>query len=82
MAKRQQSTNRPDRRGRASTGKVATLTRSGEGFIRDGNRDLFGFYRHDVLKESLDLAVGDAVRFEVMEDVVNGSRAVRVARTT
>ena len=72
-----------DPRGRASTGRVATITRGhGNGVIRDDHRDLFYFCRHDVLDWAVSvLKVDDPVTFEVIEDVVSGHhRAGRVAR--
>ena len=74
--------DRQDPRGRASTGKVAAITRGrADGFIRDQNGDRLYFNRRDVLDEAFNsLEVGDAVAFEIIEDKVSGHRATRVAR--
>jgi cold shock CspA family protein len=54
----------------------------GYGYIRLANgRDIF-FHRSD-LEEGTSFnafAIGDAVRFELLEDAVSGARAMRVKR--
>jgi cold shock CspA family protein len=71
----------PERHGVASRGRIVKLfTGQSHGFIRirDG-REVF-FHRGDVEEGTSfnDLAVGDAVAFELLEDAVSGARAVRV----
>ena len=73
----------PDRRGRLSAGRIAKLlVGQGHGYIRAGNdRDIF-FHRAD-LDETVsfnDLAVDDAVTFELLEDSVSGARAVHIKK--
>jgi cold shock CspA family protein len=73
----------PERRGVPSTGRIVTLfVGQGHGFIRLGSdRDVF-FHRSDV-REGMsfnDLAVGDTVRFDLLEDDVSGPRAIQVTR--
>lgn len=54
----------------------------GHGFIRLANdREVF-FHRSDVQEGTSfnDFAVGDTVRFDLLEDNVSGPRAVRVMR--
>jgi len=54
----------------------------GHGFIRLANdREVF-FHRSDVREGTSfnDFSVGDAVRFELLEDDVSGPRAMQVAR--
>ena len=71
-----------DPRGRASTGKVSTITHGrGDGYVRETRGELLYFNRRDVLDGSFnDLNIGDAVTFEVIEDTVSGHRAARVAK--
>jgi cold shock CspA family protein len=61
---------------------VTLFIGQGHGFIRLANaRDVF-FHRSD-LHEGVsfnDLAVGDTVRFDLLEDDVSGPRAIQVAR--
>ena len=54
----------------------------GHGYIRLSNdRDVF-FHRSDMREGTSinDVAIGDAVRFELLEDAVSGPRAIRVER--
>jgi cold shock CspA family protein len=72
-----------ERRGTPSSGRIITLfIGQGHGFIRLANgREVF-FHRSDV-REGMsfnDFAVGDAVKFELLEDDVSGPRALRVER--
>jgi cold shock CspA family protein len=71
-----------DRRGTPSVGRIITLlVGQGNGFIRIASgRDVF-FHRSDLREGASfnELAVGDAVRFEVLDDHVSGPRALRVA---
>lgn len=54
----------------------------GHGFIRLTNAREAFFHRSDVREGTSfnDLAVGDAVSFELLEDDVSGPRALRVER--
>jgi cold shock CspA family protein len=59
---------------------VKLFTGQSHGFIRTrSGRDVF-FHRGDVEEGTSfnDLAVGDGVAFELLEDAVSGARAVRV----
>jgi len=73
----------PERRGIPNTGRIVTLfIGQGHGFIRLANgRDVF-FHRSD-LRDGVsfnELAVGDAVQFDLLEDDVSGPRAIQVVR--
>lgn len=72
---------RPERRGAPGAGRiVALILGQGHGFIRyRDRRDIF-FHRSDVLEGArfTDLAVGDRVTFELIEDTISGPRAARV----
>ena len=72
-----------ERRGAPSSGRIVSLfIGQGHGFIRLTNdRDVF-FHRSDVREGTSfnDFAVGDAVRFELLQDDVSGPRALRVER--
>jgi len=76
-------TRPPDRQGTPKTGKIVTLfIGQGHGFIRLANdREVF-FHRSDVREGTSfnDFAVGDTVRFDLLEDEVSGPRAVQVVR--
>lgn len=78
---RQIATRPADRRGTASTGRIVRLLiGQGYGFIRlANNREIF-FHRSDILEGTSvnDLAVGDCVAFELIEDAISGARALRV----
>jgi cold shock CspA family protein len=91
MSKKSQSRGRtsrgkiggpPERRGRPANGRIVTLaTGMGHGFIQADDRAVF-FHRADLVGIKFnDLAVGDAVSFEVIEDSVSGPRAIHVRRT-
>ena len=73
----------PEQRGIPRTGRIVTLfIGQGHGFIRLANdREVF-FHRSDVQEGTSfnDFAVGDTVRFDLLEDNVSGPRAVRVMR--
>jgi cold shock CspA family protein len=65
------------------TGRIVKLlVGQGHGYIRvSGDRDVY-FHRAD-LHEGVsfnDLAVDEAVTFELLEDAVSGARAVQVKR--
>jgi cold shock CspA family protein len=72
-----------ERRGAPSSGRIVTLfIGQGHGYIRLANdRDVF-FHRSDVREGTSfnDLAVGDAVTCELLEDDVSGPRALRIER--
>lgn len=72
----------PERRGTSRTGRIVTLfIGQGQGFIRlADDREVF-FHRSDVREGTSfnELAVGDTVTFELLEDNVSGPRAVQVA---
>jgi cold shock CspA family protein len=72
----------PERRGVPRTGRIVTLfVGQGHGFIRlTDDREVF-FHRSDVREGTSfnDFAVGDIVRFDLLEDDVSGPRAVQVA---
>ena len=71
----------PERRGPSRTGRIATLfIGQGHGFIRlADDREVF-FHRSDVRDGTSfnEFAVGDTVKFELLEDNVSGPRAVHV----
>jgi cold shock CspA family protein len=73
----------PERQGIPSTGRIVTLfVGQGHGFIRLAN-DREAFFHRSDLREGVsfnDLAVGDTVRFDLLEDDVSGPRAIQVAR--
>ncbi len=72
----------PERRGTVATGRIIKLMfGQGHGYIRVSGRDVY-FHRAD-LHESVsfnDLAVDDAVTFELLDDAVSGARALQVKR--
>lgn len=70
-----------DRGGTAGTGRIVRLMiGQGHGFIRLTDRREAFFHRRDVLDGTSfnELAVGDVVTFELIEDPVSGARALRV----
>jgi cold shock CspA family protein len=71
----------PERRGAASTGRIAKLLiGQSHGFIRVSNGREIYFHRSD-LEDGIsfnDFALGDVVSFELLEDAVSGARALRV----
>ena len=72
----------PERRGTVATGRISKLMfGQGHGYIRVNGREVY-FHRAD-LHESVsfnDLAVDDAVTFELLDDAVSGARALQVKR--
>jgi cold shock CspA family protein len=70
-------------RGTPSSGRIVTLfVGQGYGFIRlTDARNVF-FHRSEVREGTSfnDFAVGDTVRFELLEDHVSGPRAMQVER--
>ncbi len=70
-----------ERRGVPKTGRIVTLfVGQGHGFIRLADDQQVFFHRSDVRDGTSfnDLAVGDTVKFELLEDTVSGPRAVHV----
>ena len=69
--------------GSPATGRIAKIfVGQGHGFIRlRGDREIF-FHRADVHEGTafIDLRIGDAVTFDLLEDSVSGARALRVKR--
>ncbi len=68
-------------RGIASSGRIIKLMiGQGHGFIRLANHREVFFHRSDVSEGTSfnELAVGDSVTFELVEDRISGSRALRV----
>ncbi len=73
----------PEPRGRPATGRIVRLL-IGQGYgqiLLRNEREVY-FHRSDLCEGTAfnDLRVGDAVRFDLLEDTVSGARAVRVAR--
>lgn len=72
-----------DQRGVPETGRISRLlVGQGHGFIRlDNGQEVF-FHRSDVQTglSINDFAIGDAVVFELLNDVVSGARALRLRR--
>jgi cold shock CspA family protein len=68
------------RSGTPAAGRIVKLfVGRGHGFIRLADDRTIYFHRADVAGGSInDLVVGDAVVFELFEDVVSGARALRV----
>jgi len=72
-----------DRRGRPATGRIVRiLVGQGYGFIRLPNAREVYFHRADLQEGTAfnDFQIGDAVKFELIEDTVSGARALRVVR--
>jgi cold shock CspA family protein len=70
-----------DPRGVPATGRITRIrTGQSDGFIRlRDDREIY-FHRGDLQERAAfnDLAVGDTVTFELLEDRVSGARAVKV----
>jgi len=84
MSGRKTGVARPiERRGIPKSGRIVTLMLGqGHGFIRlTGDRKVF-FHRSDLCEGTSfhDLAVGNRVTFELLEDAISGPRALRVER--
>jgi cold shock CspA family protein len=65
------------------TGRIVNiLVGQCHGFIRLPDAREVYFHRADLMQGAAfnDLRIGDAVRFELLEDAVSGARAVRVGR--
>jgi cold shock CspA family protein len=72
-----------ERRGTPSSGRiVALMLGQGQGFIRLTNTRRIFFHRSDLCEGTSfhELAVGNRVTFELLEDAISGPRALRVAR--
>ena len=72
------------RTGRPATGRIVNLLfGQGHGFIRVSNTREVYFHRADLQDGTSfnDLQIGDAVKFELLEDDVSGARALRVVRS-
>jgi cold shock CspA family protein len=80
--KRQHVGGRPSEpRGIVSTGRIAKLlVGQGYGFIRLGRDREIYFHRTDIGEGTSinDLAIGDPVTFELLEDRISGARALHV----
>lgn len=72
------STSKPLYSGTASNGRIKTIVRGqGTGIISAPSGDVF-FHKSDVKASFLDLAVGDKVVFELLDDTISGPRAQNV----
>jgi cold shock CspA family protein len=72
-----------ERRGTPSSGRIVALVLGqGHGFIRPTNDLKVFFHRSDLCDGTSfqDLAVGDRVTFELLDDAISGPRALRVER--
>jgi cold shock CspA family protein len=73
---------KPDRSGQPTSGQIVRIVRGlGHGILCSADGRAVFFHRTDVDDARFnDLAVGDTVAFEVIEDRVRGPRAVRVRK--
>jgi len=72
-----------ERRGTPSSGRIVTLVLGqGHGFIRLTSARKVFFHRTDLCEGTLfhELAIGNRVTFELLEDAISGPRALRVER--
>lgn len=72
-----------EQRGRPRSGRIVTLVLGqGHGFIRLSDRRNVFFHRSDLREGTRfgDLAIGEHLTFELLEDPISGPRALRVAR--
>jgi cold shock CspA family protein len=72
-----------EQRGPARSGRIVTLVLGqGHGFIRLTDRRNVFFHRSDLREGTRfsDLAIGEMLTFELLEDPVSGPRALRVER--
>jgi cold shock CspA family protein len=72
-----------ERRGPSRSGRIVTLVLGqGHGFIRLADRRQVFFHRSDLREGTRfgDLAIGESLTFELLEDPVSGPRALRVER--
>ncbi|HTI36426.1 MAG TPA: cold shock domain-containing protein [Vicinamibacterales bacterium] len=83
MSDRKAAVGPTERRGTPSSGRIVTLMLGqGHGFIRlTSTRKVF-FHRSDLCEGTSfqDLAIGNRVTFELLEDAISGPRALRVER--
>ena len=73
----------PERRGTPSSGRIVTLMLGqGHGFIRLTSARKVFFHRSDLCEGTSfhDLAIGNRVTFDLLEEAISGPRALRVAR--
>jgi cold shock CspA family protein len=84
VKKRSAKPPRPnDLRGKPVSGRIVNiLFGQGHGFIRMANAREVYFHRADLEQGTQfnDLQIGDAVKFELLEDAVSGARALHVTR--
>jgi cold shock CspA family protein len=84
MPKRSIKPTRPnDPRGKPVSGRIVNIMfGQGHGFIRLPNEREVYFHRADLHEGTSfnDLQIGDAVKFELLEDPVSGARALRLVR--
>ena len=74
--------SKPVYAGKETRGRIKALTRGqGSGIISTTTGDVF-FHKTDVKGEFWDLAVGDKVTFERLDDSISGPRAQNVRRGT
>jgi cold shock CspA family protein len=72
-----------ERRGTPSSGRIVTLVLGqGHGFIRLTSARKVFFHRSDLCEGTSfhDLAIGNKVTFDLLEDAISGPRALRVER--
>lgn len=72
-----------EQRGPSRSGRVVTLMLGqGHGFIRLADRRNVFFHRSDLREGTRfgDLAIGEVLTFELLEDPISGPRALRVQR--
>jgi len=70
-------------RGPSRSGRIVTLVLGqGHGFIRIADRRNVFFHRSDLREGTRfgDLAIGEQLTFELLEDPISGPRALRVSR--
>lgn len=70
-------------RGPSRSGRIVTLVLGqGHGFIRLADRRHVFFHRSDLCEGTgfSDLAIGEVLTFELLEDPISGPRALRVER--
>ena len=70
-------------RGPSRSGRIVTLVLGqGHGFIRIADRRNVFFHRSDLREGTRfgDLAIGEQLTFELLEDPISGQRALRVSR--
>ncbi len=84
VTKRSTKPSRPhDPGGTPATGRIVKIqTGQGHGYIRLPNEREVYFHRADLQEGTAfnELRVGEAVKFDLLDDAVSGARAVRVVR--